>query len=67
MKDLKEIHVKPNESFDMDLATTQKKTRRIKLCGLLASLKRGRALHLVILRRRRTYKYKITRICIDNV
>ena len=47
MKDLKEIHDKPNEKFDMDLATTGEKTRRIKLHGLLASLMRGRALELV--------------------
>ena len=42
MKDLKEIRDKPNESFDMDLATTEEKTRRIKLYGLSASLMRGR-------------------------
>ena len=47
MKDLKEIHDKPNEKFDMDLATTEEKTRCIKLYGLLASLMRGRALQLV--------------------
>ena len=36
MKDFKEIHEKPNESFDWDLATSQDKTRCIKLYGLLA-------------------------------
>ena len=40
-KDLKEIDDKPNESFDMDLATTEEKARCIKLYGLLASLVRG--------------------------
>ena len=47
MKDLKEIHEKPNDKFDMDLATEAEKTRRIKLYGLLASLMRGRAPQLV--------------------
>ena len=47
MKDLKEIHDKPNDSFDMDLAEKEEKTRCIKLYGLLASLMRGRALQLV--------------------
>ena len=47
MKGLKEICDKPNESFDMDLATTEEKTWCIKLYGLLASLMRGRALQLV--------------------
>ena len=47
MKDLKEIHEKPNDKFDMDLATEAEKTRCIKLYGLLASLMRGRALQLV--------------------
>ena len=47
MKDLKESHDKPNENFDMDLATGEEKTRCIKLYGLLASLMRGRALQLV--------------------
>ena len=41
MKDLKEIHDKPSEKLDMDLATTEEKTRCIKLYGLLASLMRG--------------------------
>ena len=31
MKDLKEIDDKPNESFDMDVATGEEKARRIKL------------------------------------
>ena len=47
MKHLKETHDKPNESFDMDLATTEEKTRCINLYGLLASLMRGRAPRLV--------------------
>ena len=47
VKDSKEIHEKPNDKFDMDLATEAEKTRRIKLYGLLASLMRGRALQLV--------------------
>ena len=47
VKGLKEIHEKPNEKFDMDLATTEEKTRCAKLDGLLASLMRGRALQLV--------------------
>ena len=47
MRELKETHEKPNQKFDMDLATTEEKTRRIKLYGLLASLMRGRALQLV--------------------
>ena len=47
MKDLKEVHDKPNESFDMGLATGEEKTRCIKLYGLLASLMRGRVLQLV--------------------
>ena len=46
MKDLKEIHGKPNVNFDVDLATGEEKTRCIKLYGLLASLMRGRALQL---------------------
>ena len=41
MKDLKEIHEKPNDKFDMDLATTEEKARCIKLYGLEASLVRG--------------------------
>ena len=36
MNDLKETHAKPNDKFDMDLATTEEKTRCIKLLGLLA-------------------------------
>ena len=44
---MKEIHEKPNEKFDWDLATEAEKTRRVKLYGLLASLIRGRALQLV--------------------
>ena len=44
MKNLKESHEKPNDKFDMDLATEAEKTRRVKLYGLLASLTRGRAL-----------------------
>ena len=47
MKGLKEIHDKPNENFDMDLATTAEKTRCIKPYGLLASLMRGRTLQVV--------------------
>ena len=47
MKDLKEIRDEPNESLDLDLATSEEKTRCIKLYGLLASLMRGRALQLV--------------------
>ena len=47
MKDLKGIHDKPNDSFDMDLAPTAEKTMYIKLYGLLASLMRDRALQLV--------------------
>ena len=47
MKDLKETQEKPSEKFDIDLATGEEKTRCIKLYGLLASLIRGRALHLV--------------------
>ena len=47
MKDLKETHEKPDDKFDMDLATEAEKTRCIKLYGLLASLIRGRALQLV--------------------
>ena len=47
MNDLKEIHEKPNEKFDMDLASTEEKTRCTKLYGLLASLTRGRTLQLV--------------------
>ena len=47
LKDLKEIHDKPDENFDWDSATSEEKTRCIKLYGLLASLLRGRALHLV--------------------
>ena len=46
MQDLKGTHDKPNESFDMDLATTEEKTICIKLYGLLASLMRGSSLHL---------------------
>ena len=42
MQDLKKIHDKPNDSFDMDLAEKAEKTRCIKLYGLLASLMRGR-------------------------
>ena len=38
VKDLKEIHEKPNEKFDCGLATEAEKTRCIQLCGLLASL-----------------------------
>ena len=41
MKDLKEIHEKPKEKFDWDLAASEEKTRRIKRYGLLASLMRG--------------------------
>ena len=37
IEDLKEIHEKPNEKLDMDLATTEEKTRCVKLYGLLAS------------------------------
>ena len=44
--DLKEIHDKPNDSFDMGLAEKEEKTRCVKLYGLLASLTRGRALQL---------------------
>ena len=47
MKDLKEVHDKPKEKFDMDLATGEDKSRCIKLYGLFASLMRGRALQLV--------------------
>ena len=47
VKGLKEIHEKPNEKFDVDLATTEEKTRCIKLYGLLASMMSGRALRLV--------------------
>ena len=47
MKDLKEIHEKPNDKFDIDLATEAEKTRRVKFYGLLASLMRGRALQFV--------------------
>ena len=47
MKGLKEIHDKPSEKFDVDLAADGEKTRCIKLYGLLASLMRGRALQLV--------------------
>ena len=47
VNDLKEVHEKPNEKFDMDLATEAEKTRCIKLYGFLASLMRGRALQLV--------------------
>ena len=43
VKGLKEIHEKPNEKFDMDLATTKEKARCIKLYGLLTSLMRGSA------------------------
>ena len=46
MKDLKEVHEKPNDKFDMDLATEAEKARCIKPYGLLASLMRGRALQL---------------------
>ena len=46
-KDLKEFHDKPNEKFDMELATGEKKTRCIKLDGLIASLMRGGALQLL--------------------
>ena len=46
-KDLKEVHEKQNDKFDMDLATTEEKTRCIKFYGLLASLMRGRALQVV--------------------
>ena len=46
MKDLKEIHDKPNENFGTDLATGDEKTRCIKLYELLALLMRGRALQL---------------------
>ena len=41
MRDLKEIRDKPDESFDMDLATTQQKTTKDQVHqahGLLASL-----------------------------
>ena len=38
MKDLKEMHEKPNEATEEDLATEAEKTRCIKLYGLLASL-----------------------------
>ena len=41
MKDLKEVHDKPNDNFDMDLATGEEKIRRIKSYGLLASLMRA--------------------------
>ena len=48
MKDLKETHDKPNESFDMDLATAEEKTRwRTKPHAPLASPTRGTALQLV--------------------
>ena len=47
VKDLKETHDKPNENFDMDLATGKEKARCIKLYGLFGSLMRGRALQLV--------------------
>ena len=47
MKDLTEIHEKPNESFALGWATSEEKMRRIKLNGLLASQMRGRALQLV--------------------
>ena len=47
VKDLKETHDRPNDSFDMDLAEKEEKARCIKLYGLLASLMRGRALQLV--------------------
>ena len=47
MKDLKETHEKPNDKFDSELADDAEKTRRIRFYGLLASLTRGRALHLV--------------------
>ena len=33
MKDMKEIRDKPNEKFDMDLATNSEKTRCIELYG----------------------------------
>ena len=46
IKKLKDIHDKPNEKFDMDLATTKEKPRCIKLYAI-ASLMRGRALQLV--------------------
>ena len=39
MKDLKEIHDKPNDNFDMDLGQREE-TRCLKLYGLLASLMR---------------------------
>ena len=45
--DLKEIHEKPSDKFDMDLATEAEKTRCIKFFGFVASLMRGRALQLV--------------------
>ena len=45
MKYLKEIHDKPNDSFDIDLADKEEKT--IKLYGSPASLMRGRVLQLV--------------------
>ena len=47
MKDVKEIHEKPDGKFDMDLATEAEKARCTKLSGLLAALMRGRALQLV--------------------
>ena len=47
VKDLKDIHDKPSENFDMDLATGEEKARCIRLYGSLASLMRGRALQLV--------------------
>ena len=37
MKDLKQIRDKPNEKFDMDLATDSEKARCIRLFGLLYS------------------------------
>ena len=47
MQDLKEIHEKPHDKFDIDLATEAAKTRCIKQYGLLVSSMRGRALQLV--------------------
>ena len=37
MKYLKEIHDKPNDSFDIDLADKEEKTRCIKLHGSLGT------------------------------
>ena len=44
VKDLKEVHEKPSESFEWDLATSEEKTRCITLYGSLIEERKGTAI-----------------------